>query len=69
MNAERHPYRAPPSLAVNGLSYFSSESQDSPHPGFVLAYSRILKDDTCRGAAVLQAQGDTRRDASPTYPP
>jgi hypothetical protein len=69
MDAERHPFLASPFLAAAGLDCFSPESQDSPHPGFVLAYSRILKDNTCCRAAALRAQGDTRRHASPTYAP
>ena len=69
MDAEKYPYLVASSLVVIGLDWFSPESEDSPHPGFVLAYSRILKDDTCCRAAVLHAQGDTRRDASPTYAP
>jgi hypothetical protein len=65
----RHSFRATPFLYVIGLDCFFSSQQDSPHPGFVLAYSRILKDDIHCFAAALHAQGDTRRHASPTYAP
>jgi hypothetical protein len=56
-------------LSVIGPDSFAPSLQDSSHPGFVLAYSRILKDDTHSRATAMHGQGETRTDASPSYAP
>ena len=59
-----------PGFTIFGLGFARIDfllAAGFPHSRFVLAYLRILKDITYCCAAGLHAQGDSRRNASPTY--
>ena len=61
-----------PGFTIFGLLFASTDfllSAGLPHCRFVLAYLRIQNDIDCCCAAELHAQGELRRNASPTYAP